>query len=57
MWDDNMRALQRDNEIILEPFSKWVEDHLDWLTTARPDGDGYELVEDYEPSEISEETY
>lgn len=51
-----MRALKRDNEIIEEPFSKWVEDHLDWLTTARPNGDGYQLVEDYKPPEISEET-
>lgn len=51
-----MRALIRDNEIIIEPFSKWVEGHLEWLTTARPDGDGYELVEDYYPPEISEET-
>lgn len=51
-----MRALIRDKEIICEPFDKWVEDHLDWLTTARPDGDGYKLVEDYMPPEISEET-
>ena len=42
-----MRALIRDSEIILEPFSPWVLKHLDWLTTARPDGDGYVLVEDY----------
>lgn len=51
-----MKALIRDNEIILEPFSKWVEEHLDWLTTARPNGDGYELVENYQSPEISEET-
>ncbi len=51
-----MKALIRDDEIILEPFPKWIEEHLDWMTTARPDGDGYELVEDYEPPEISEET-
>ena len=51
-----MKALTRGNEIICEPFDKWIEDHLDWLTTARPDGDGYELVEDYKPPEISEET-
>lgn len=51
-----MRALIRDGEIIPEPFDTWIKDHLDWLTTARPDGDGYELVEDYEPPEISEET-
>ena len=52
-----MKALVRDEEIILEPFSKWVEEHLDWLTTARPGGDGYELVEDYQPPEISEKPY
>ena len=51
-----MRALIRNDEIITEPFDKWALDHLDWLTTARPDGDGYELVEDYHPPEISEET-
>lgn len=51
-----MKALVRGEEIVCEPFSKWVEDHLDWLTTARPDGDGYELVEDYQPLEISDET-
>ena len=51
-----MRALIRDSEIICEPFSEWVEKHLDWMTTARPDGDGYELVEDYQPPEISDET-
>lgn len=51
-----MKALIRDDEIIYEPWSQWVEDHLDWLTTARPDGDGYELVEDYQPPQISEET-
>lgn len=51
-----MRAIIRDNEAIVEPFDKWTKDHLDWLTTARPDGDGYQLVEDYEPPEISDET-
>ena len=40
-----MRALIRGDEIIKEPFDKWTEDHLDWLTTARPDGDGYKIVE------------
>ena len=44
-----MRALKREDEIITEPFSQWVQEHLDWLTTARPDGDGYTLVEDYQP--------
>ena len=44
-----MIALIRGTEIITEPFSPWVLEHLDWLTTARPDGDGYTLVEDYTP--------
>ena len=52
-----MRALIRENEIISEPWNQWVEEHIKWLTTARPNGDGYKLVEDYEPPEISEETY
>ena len=40
-----MRALIRGDEIITEPFSPWVREHLAWLTTARPDGDGYQLIE------------
>lgn len=40
-----MKALVRDKEIMLEPFSTWVQKHLDWLTTPRPEGDGYQLVE------------
>lgn len=51
-----MRALIRGDEIIKEPFDKWIEEHLEWLTTARPNGDAYKLVEDYIPPEISEET-
>ena len=44
-----MKALIRDGEIILEPFTKWVEDHLEWLTTPRPEGDGYKLIENFNP--------
>ena len=51
-----MKALVRDTEVILEPFTEWIEDHITWMTTARPNGDGYQLVEDYQPPEISEET-
>ena len=51
-----MKAIIRGGEIICEPFDEWIEKHLDWLTTPRPNGDGYELVEDYEPPEISDET-
>ena len=40
-----MRALQRGDEIIPEPWNQWITDHLEWLTTPRPDGDGYTLVE------------
>lgn len=56
IWNDNMKALIRGDDIILSPFDKWIEDHINWLTTARPNGDGYKLVEDYIPPEISEET-
>ena len=42
---DNMRVLVRGDEIITEPFDQWTLDHLDWLTTPRPDGDGYELID------------
>ena len=51
-----MKALIRGDEIICEPWNQWIEDHLDWLATARPNGDGYQLVEDYKPPEISDET-
>ena len=53
---DNMKALIRDDEIIPEPWDQWTESHLEWLITPRPNGDGYKLVEDYQPPEISEET-
>ena len=51
-----MKALHRDGEYIPEPWDDWIKDHLDWLTAARPDGDGYEIVENYEAPEIPEET-
>ena len=51
IWSDNMKALIRENEIILEPFNEWVECHLEWLTTPRPNGDGYTLIDNYEPPE------
>ena len=50
-----MKALVRDEEIIVEPFDQWTLNHLEWLTTPRPDGDGYELVENYEPPIIEED--
>ena len=46
-----MKALMRGNEIIREPFNEWTLDHLDWLTTPRPKGDGYTLIDNYEPPE------
>ena len=52
-----MKALIRGKEVIPEPWDKWTKDHIKWLTTARPDGDGYKLVEDYEPPKISEKPY
>ena len=50
-----MKALIRGSEIILEPWDQWTQEHLVWLTTPRPDGDGYELIENYYPSEIEPE--
>ena len=41
-----MKALIRDNEIMTEPFPAWVQSHLLWTATARPNGDGYALCED-----------
>ena len=45
-----MKALVRDDDIICEPWNVWVIDHIIWLTTPRPHGDGYELIENYQPS-------
>ena len=50
-----MKVLIRDTEIICEPFDIWIEDHIKWLTTPRPDGDGYKLIENYSPPEIEPE--
>ena len=44
-----MNALVRENEVIPEPFSDWVQQHIEWLTTPRPEGDGYKLINDYQP--------
>ncbi len=44
-----MKALIRGSEIILEPWDQWTQDHLDWLTTPRPNGDGYKLEENFIP--------
>ena len=49
-----MKALKRENEIIPEPWNQWIKDHLEWLTTPRPNGDGYEILEDYQAPKISE---
>ena len=46
-----MKALIRNNEIISEPWNQWIKDHLEWLTTPRPNGDGYTLIDNYEPPE------
>lgn len=47
-----MKALIRGDEVIPENlWDDWTINHLDWLCTPRPDGDGYTLIEDYEPEE------
>lgn len=48
---EQMKALIRNDEIITEPFNEWTLAHLEWLTTPRPNGDGYTLIDNYEPSE------
>ena len=45
-----MKALQRGEEIVPEPWDQWTIEHLGWLTTPRPDGDGYVIIE-YIPPE------
>lgn len=50
-----MKALKRGDEIITEPWNEWIKEHLEWLTTTRPDGDGYILIEDYMPPVDPEE--
>lgn len=49
-----MKALIREDEIWTEEtWTQWTRDHIGWLTTVRPEGDGYTLVNDYtECSEI-----
>lgn len=56
-----MRALIRGKEIMIEPFSPWVENNLAFLTGTEVDsegnplpGDGWTLIEDYK--EESDET-
>lgn len=46
-----MKALIRGEEIIPEPWDQWTQDHLVWLTTPRPDGDGYHMIDGYDPEE------
>ena len=47
MAGDRMRALIRDTEIYAETsWSPFIQNHLAWSHTARPDGDGYALCED-----------
>lgn len=47
-----MKALIRDSEIIPETqWTDWIVAHLTWMTTPRPNGDGYTLVEDYVPDD------
>lgn len=62
----NMKALIREHEdgeteVMTEPFSPWVEANLAWLTGQEKDsegnplpGDGWTLVEDYQPPEEGE---
>lgn len=50
-----MKALIRGDEIIPEPWDQWTQEHLEWLLTPRPDGDGYKLIENYSPPEIEPE--
>lgn len=56
------RALVRGNEVMLEPFSAWVQNNIDFLTGNEKDeegnplpGDGWTLVEDYELPVVEEE--
>lgn len=48
-----MRALFREpDEIIPETdLTQWMKDHIKWMTTPRPNGDGYQWIEDYQPPE------
>ena len=49
-----MKALIRNREFITEPWDQWTQNHIEWVTTPRPEGDGYTLVENY--TETAEET-
>lgn len=48
-----MKALIRGDEVIVEPFDPWIQDHIEWMCTARPDGNGYSLV-NVEPADPAE---
>lgn len=57
-----MKALIRGNEVMTEPFSPWVQNNIAFLTGTEVDadgnplqGDGWTLVEDYEPPKEVEE--
>ena len=57
-----MRALIRNKEVIIEPFSPWVQDNIAFLTGIEVDedgkpikGDGWTLVENYVPPEPESE--
>lgn len=52
-----MKALIRNDEIICEPWDQWIEDHIEWLITPRPNGDGYTLIDGYDPEKDSELSY
>lgn len=38
-----MKALMRENEIMTEPFTDWVKNHMNYLIEY----DGWTLIEDY----------
>lgn len=57
-----MKALIRGNEVMTEPFSPWVQNNIAFLTGTEVDiegnplpGDGWTLVENYEPPEPESE--
>lgn len=57
-----MKALIRGKEVMTEPFFPWVQNNLAFLTGTETDadgnplpGDGWTLVEDYEPPKEDEQ--
>lgn len=50
-----MIALIRNHEVIKETeFTDWIKKNIEWMTSPKPIGDGWQLVTDYQESNTIE---